>query len=337
LIRRLGERRINDPQNKSYMSSRAKAKAVQMLEDEMDDKVAVAVDEIRGQIQRMRGNASEFAEVFAPVIREGAAPVFHSTSSTSEAVAVNIHSQRREQFGAPTAAPLDFAEGDVRFRMHVSFLNNMMETIMAGKVFTDEYFMRYAKVLQATLPVPLMVHARSERWAIVAAKPRPLELRIPGPNQFEFALHIASFELSGEKFDNPTTATIRYELVKNEFDEYYLERQRDVELESTLPSYQREFLHQKLSAFFAPVLDAGGVAIPEGGTLGSLNTLEFLGVMADQDWLVVGVNVPQEFVDSAMKAAEENPAPVVEPEAQELVLPPPFANDTALSNYPAGT
>ena len=84
-------------------------------------------------------------------------------------------SQRREQFGAATACPLDFAEGDVRFRMHVSFLNNMMETIMAGKVFTDEYFMQYAKVLQADACLcDLMVHSRAQRWAIVAAKPRPL-------------------------------------------------------------------------------------------------------------------------------------------------------------------
>jgi hypothetical protein len=49
--------------------------------------------------------------------------------------------------------------------------------------------------------------------------------------------------------------------------------------------------------------------------------------------------VPQEFVDSAMKAATDNaavPAPEATPEAEEIVLPPPFANDTALSNYPTG-
>ena len=205
-------------------------------------------------------------------VREGAAPAFHSTSSTADAVAVNIQSQRREQFGAATPVPSILPRGDVRFRLHVSFVNNMMETIMAGKVFTDEYFMRYAKVLQPTLPVPLMVHARSERWAIMAAKPRPLELSIPAPNQFEFALNIASMELNGEKFEQPTTATVRYELVKNEFDEYCLERRQDVALESTLPSYQRDFLQQKLSAFFAPILDGGGVAVPDGGSLGSLKS-----------------------------------------------------------------
>ena len=50
----------------------------------------------------------------------------------------------------------------------------------------------------------------------------------------------------------------------------------------------------------------------------------------------MGVNVPQEFVDNAMKASGDNPAAPVAPAAEEIVLPPPFANDSALSNYPAG-
>jgi hypothetical protein len=333
-VRRMGERRINDPENKSYMSSRARSKASQLLETEMDTRIPEAIDEIRAEIARMQGNASEFGEVFAPVVREGAAPYFHGTTSTADVVAVNINSQRREQFGAATPCPTDFAEGDMRFRLHVSFLNNMLETIMAGKMFTDEYFMKYAKVLQPTLPLDLMVHARAQRWAIIAAKPRPLELRIPAPNQFEFALHIASLEVDGEKFIEPTTATIRYELVKNEFDEYYLERTADVEIESSLSKQHREFLHKKLSAVFAPVLDGSGVVVPEGGSLGSLNMLKFLGVKADQDWLVVGVNVPQEFVDQTMKSPEPAAQSPATPKLDETTLPPPFATDSALSSYP---
>ncbi|MDZ4656844.1 MAG: hypothetical protein SH868_04615 [Bythopirellula sp.] len=333
-VRRLGERRINDPANKSHMSRRARAKAVNLLETEMDEKVEIAIDEIRAEIARMQSNASEFGEVFAPVVREGAAPFFHSTASSTDFVAANMMSQRREQFGAATPCPLDFASGDVRFRMHVSFLNNMMETIMAGKMFTDEYFMRYAKVLQPTLPLDLMVHSRTPRWAVIAAKPRPLELRIPAPNQFEFALHIASLEVDGESFNLPTTATVRYELVKNEFEEYYLERTAELEIESSLPTEHRDFLHKKLSAFFAPVLDAGGVSIPEGGSIGSLNSLQFLGVQADQDWLVVGVNVPKEFVDRTMKSREAAATAPAPPTEEKLTLPPPFATDSALSSYP---
>jgi hypothetical protein len=180
-----------------------------------------------------------------------------------------------------------------------------------------------------------MVHSRSQRWAIVAAKPRPLELRIPAPNQFEFVLHVASLEIDGEKFDQPATATVRYELVKNQYDEYYLKRIEDLRLDSQLATFQSDFLHKKLSAFFSPILDAGGVAIPDGDAIGRLNSLKFVGLQADQDWLAVGINVPREFVDEVMRNAVDASALPVEPAPAELELPPPFANDTALSSYPA--
>jgi hypothetical protein len=336
LIARLGERRINDPQNKTHMSRRARSKAVQLLEKEMDSRVGEAIDEIRAEIARTRSGGSEAAAIFAPVVREGAAPYFHSTWSNIDYISAGIMSARREQFGAVTPCPFDFADGDVRVRVHVSFLNNMMETIMAGKMFTDEYFMKYAKVLQPTLPLDLMVHSRTPRWAIIAAKPRPLELSIPSPNVFEFALHIASLEIDGQKFEQPTTVTVRYELVKNDLDEYYLQRDADVAIQSSLPTEHQAFLHKKLSAFFAPVLDGGGVVVPEGGGVGSLNLLKFLGVQADQDWLVLGIDVPAEFIDQAMESREKAALEPLAPEIDASVLPPPFALDEDLSTYPTG-
>lgn len=336
LVKRLGERRIKDPQNKAHMSRRARSKAVELLKTEMDERVGEALDEIRAEIARMRSSGSEGAAIFAPVVREGAAPYFHSTWSNADFVTAGIMSARREQVGAVTPCPLDFADGDVRVRIHVSFLNNMMETIMAGKMFTDEYFMKYAKVLQPTLPLDLMVHSRAPRWAIIAAKPRPLELSIPSPNVFEFALHIASLEVDGQKFEQPTTVSVRYELVKNDLDEYYLQRDEDVIIQSSLSAEHQAFLHKKLSAFFAPILDGGGVVVPEGGGVGSLNLLKFLGVQADQDWLVVGIGVPTEFIDQTIKSREQASSEPVMPEVDSSVLPPPFALDEDLSTYPTG-
>lgn len=335
LVRRLGERRIRDPQNQAHMSSRARAKAVELLEQEMDENVTTAIEEIRAELASMQANAGEFAEVFAPVVREGAAPYFHGTASTMEFVAANIMSQRREQLGAATTCPLDFPEGDVRVRIHTSFLNNLMETIMAGKKFTDEYFMKYAKVLQPTLPLELMVHARAPRWAVVAATPRPLELKIPSANTFEFTFRLAGFEIDGEQFATPTTATVRYLLEKTDLDEYYLKRTGPVELVSTMPQEHQEFLHKKLSAFFAPVLDGGGVIVPEGGGIGALNALVFLGVQAEHDWLVLGIDVPPQVIDDLTAqrtaTADGSSPPVID----EYVLPPVFALDEDLDSYPS--
>jgi hypothetical protein len=84
------------------------------------------------------------------------------------------------------------------------------------------------------------------------------------------------------------------------------------------------------------VLDGGGVIVPEGGTIGALNSLKFLGVLAEQDWLAVGVGVPAEVVADAVtqrEAARAEPGP---PPIDESVLPPAFALDEDLDSYPTG-
>jgi len=171
--------------------------------------------------------------------------------------------------------------------------------------------MKYAQLLQAELPLPLMVHSRSQRWAITTHKHRPLELSLPAPNRLEFVMRIEAVEIDGQTFDAPTTATMRYDLVKNEFGEYALARDGQVQLDTGLPTVAREFLHEKLDAFFAPVLDAGGVAIPDGGVLGKLNAVQPAGVRAEANWITIGVNVPDEVLQSLLdyqRSAEDDTA-----------------------------
>ncbi len=336
-VRRIGTRRVNEPQSRSLMDSRSREKTINLLKEEMDERVGSAIDDIRAEISRMRSTMGQFSEIFAPVIREGAAPVFASTQSSDRTVTVNIHEGRREQFGAAHPCPDMFPQADVVGQMHVSFVNNLLETIMAGKMFTDEYFMKYAKVLQPTLPLDLMVHSRAERWAIIADKPRPLVLEIPQANHFKFTLKIAALEVDGERFTASTQATVRYQLQQNEFGDYFLEREGEVQIDSQLDSPHRDLLQRKLNAFFAPILDGGGVIIPEGGATGPLNSLELLGVHATDDWLAIGYKVPQELVSDFMNAEHGDSASepaISENAALEPELPPPYAVDDTLSTYP---
>ena len=175
---------------------------------------------------------------------------------------------------------------------------------MAGKTFTDKYFMNYGRMLQAELPPPLMVHSRAARWAIVAAKPRPLEITIPAPNHFRIQLRAQQVNIGEEQFFGPTVATIHYTFLKDEFDEYQLKRQGDVELDSSMPAASQDFLLKKLEAFFAPVLDAGGVSLPEGGSLKRLDGLKPKDPIVDRDWLVLGVDVPTHVLRQWMPQAE---------------------------------
>ena len=303
-IRRVGKRRAQEPESYQQMNSRARETASKLIQEQMDDRVATALKGIRSELQQTQVSMDSMQEVLAPVVREGASPHWEGIQSTTDGVIVNAVSQRREQFGAVNRCPPAKSAPDVQFRLHVSFFNNMAETIMAGKTFTDKYFMTYGKILQAELPPPLMVHARSVRWAIVAAKPRPLEITIPAPNQFRIVLRMQQVEIGDETFTGPTIATINYAFSKNEFDEYQLERQGDVELDSTLPEESRDFLLLKLQAFFAPVLDAGGVALPEGGSLGRLRGLQPRDAIADRDWLTLGVDVPTDVLEQWLPLAE---------------------------------
>ena len=289
LMRRVAQRRASEPASKSQMSAHARAKTVSMLEDQMQLQIAKAINEIRSEVQKTNNSLDGFGDVLAPVQREGAVLQLLGTRSTAAAAVLNVLSGRRSQWGAPAPCPHVVEGHGVVTRVHVSFFNNVAETIMAGKTFTDRYFMNYGKILQAELPLPLMVHSRSARWAVIAAKQRPLVLQIPSANRFHFTLRLQGLEYDGETTWTPAVAEVFYELAQNEYGEYRLERAGELQLRTNLDEQNRTFLQRKLSAFFGPVLDGGGVVIPDGGALGKVAELKVPEVIIDRNWIVLQV------------------------------------------------
>ena len=304
-LRRVARRRANEPASKRQMRSHARSNAVSMLEEQMQVRVDEALAEIRGELQNTTNSMEGFGDVGAPIQREGVKVEPLGTRSTSEGLFLDVLSGRREHWGAPTPCPFPATNEGVVGRVHVSFLNNAAETIMAGKRFTDRYFMNYAKIFQAELPLPLMVHSRSKRWAMIAANERPLVLEIPSPSRFEFTLNMQGFEYDGEELAIPGMARVAYELVEDEYGEFRLERDGDLTLETELDTLKRVFIHEKLSAFFAPILDAGGVVIPDGGTLGKLSELQVPEIIIDQNWIVVQVTGLDKFFLERRSASQD--------------------------------
>ncbi len=305
VFRRIGKRRISEPESKQQMNSRASYKAAKLLQEQMDERVRTVIDEIRAELEAARSSFDNVGDVLAPVVREGATPRWAGIQSSSSDITVSGMSQRREQLGAPTYAPAPENPADIHIRLHVSFFNNMLETIMAGKTFTDRYFMRYSRIVQAELPPALMVHARSVRWSVDATKPRPLEISIPAPNRFLIQLRFQKVAIGEEEFTGQTNLTVTYDLVENEYGEYHLQRDGEVLLDSPLPNEQATFLHAKMSAFFAPVLDGSGVALPEGGSVGRLRGLQPQGAHAENNWLTVGINMPDDFLKEWLPVSED--------------------------------
>ena len=300
-IRRVARRRASQPEARSHIRSGGQSRTTELLQENMDERVDDALAEIRAEIAAVQESMGGFREVLAPAVREGAVPDIHGLRSTQSGIELNIAGERRHQLGAVVPYSSDTVGGDVQLRLHVSMVSNTLETILGGKTLSDEFLMRYAKILQAQLPLPLMVHSRSKRWSVTTAKHRPLELRMPAPNRFQFVMRIEAVGIDGQVYDVPATATINYDLAKNDFDERELVRDGEVRLETALPSDARGFLHEKLDAFFAPLLNAGGVAVPDGGVLGAMNGIEPAGFEIANDWIVIGVNVPDEVFDAVMR------------------------------------
>jgi hypothetical protein len=306
--RRIAARRSRQPESRAQMNAEARSTTVEQLQSRLDERVEEAVGKLRADMQRVRSKLNEVSDVTAPLAREGATPYFHGAHSTNDGVALTAYARRRDQFGAPTECPIQSIAGDVLVRVHTSFVNNMAETITGGKTLSDEFFMRYAKVIHAELPLPLMVHSRAPRWALTMARYRPIAFENPAANQFVIVVRVDAVHIDDAVKATPSTARIAYELVENEFDEFELRRQGGVELTSDLDEPTREFLLEKLDAFFGPMLNGGGVVVPEGGVLGALRGLESRGVLAEHEWIVAGWNVPPEVIDELLRLQREESA-----------------------------
>jgi hypothetical protein len=333
-VRRVAQRRANEPAARSHMHHSGHDRTTQLLEENLNERVEAGIAEIKAEFDRVQQAMGGFSDVLAPIVREGAVPRVQGFRSSAAGVELNVAGARRNQFGASVPYENGAAGADVQLRVHISMFNNLAETILGGKRLSDEFLMKYAQLLQAELPLPLMVHARSARWAITTHNHRPLELSLPAPNRLEFVMRIDAVEIDGQTYDVPTTATMDYDLVKNEFGEYALVRDGQVKFDTALPTAARDFLHEKLDAFFAPVLDAGGVAIPDGGVLGTLNGVQPAGVRAEADWITIGMNVPDEVLQSLLQyqRAAGNPTTWYGPRWRDAV----FANLYAVSTVHLG-
>jgi len=328
MMRRIGERRSSQPASQAAMSTGARRKTESLLITELDEQVEYALGEIRSQIEEYQQNLEGFSEVVAPAAREGASPELKGAFSTDKAMVFDVYAQKQGQFGAPVRFVSDLGTADIGAQIHVSFFNNMAETILGGKLLSDEFLMQYAKILQAELPIPLMVHSRAQRWGVLTAKERPLEMQFPEANVVRFLMRIEATEIDGELHQAASLATVDYFLERNAYGEYQLTRRSDVELESNLSEWVAEFLHSKLDAFFAPVLDAGGVEIPEGGLIGSVRDIEPAKVHAENEWLVVHLNIPQSLLDEAIQFQLRRPEHTAMNPKLEVTDPPVLAKDT---------
>jgi hypothetical protein len=307
VVETIARRRAEHPASRSQMNSQARATAVEQLTLKFDERVEEGLDKIQADIERTRTAAGALRDAAAPLAREGAVPTFAGTLSTDSKVQLNVMAKQRGQLGAATALPADLAGGDVVIGVHISFINNMAETILGGKTLSDSFVMKYAKVVHAELPLPLMVHCRTPRWGMTMAKHRPLELVIARPNEVVLISRVVALEVDGVTTEMNAVARMTYAIQQEEFGDVSLVRQGDVELEAEGTPEARQFLATKLEAFFGATLTGGGVIVPAGGALASLKSMQWHGVRADRDWIVSAWDVPAEAIREMIRSQPQTP------------------------------
>jgi hypothetical protein len=310
MLDRIARRRASHPDSRRQMNSQARATATEQVQLKFDERVAEAIDKLIADFQRMRAKLAALQDVTAPLSREGAEPYFASAQTNERGMRLNAYARQRGQFGAVTPCPADAVAGDVVVSFHASLFNNLAETITGGKTLSDEFLMKYAKVVHAELPLPLMVHSRAPRWAFTMAKCRPLAVTIAAPEEITFRVRVDAVQIDGATTDVGATATIAYQLQRDKFGDFALLRKGDVQLDADGPAAVRAFVHEKLDAFFGPVLNGGGVIVPEGGAMGAIRSLEWQGLYAGDDWIVTAWNVPDVAIDELVRFQEQTAAAV---------------------------
>jgi len=309
LARTVALRRASEPQSRSLMNQSTRSTTVKHLRASFDARVDDAIAKLRSDAARIQSSLRDYQDVAAPLAREGAVPYFAAAESSASGILLSAYARQRGQLGAAAACPNHSIDAELVVRVHVSTFNNMAETITGGKTLSDEFFMKYAKVLHAELPLPLMVHSRAPRWAFTMAKHRPIELRTAGLNQLTFIVRIDAVDFDGATSATPARAEISYLLERDDLGDYSLQRMGAVQLETAARPDIRDFVLQKVDAFFGPTLNGGGVVIPAGGLLGAVSGVQLRGIQAEHEWIVAGWDVPSETINALMRFYDEKAAP----------------------------
>ena len=317
IVERLAWRKVSSPRVNQATQAQANRSATTQISSTFEAEIAHAMTESQAKLAKLQKAAEGFSEITAPFEREGSVPVFSGSSSTQNEIFLEASQIRGPQFGAPTRCQVDFdvsklgQSADVMGCVHESFINNTFETAWGGKWISDEYFMEMAKILQAELPLDLMVHSRTPHWRF---QPRPLQPVIWSlenkADEMSVTVHLDQLEYGAQTYSGPVTATTRYALQKDEHGAYLLARTIPVQLEwPSAPSAEVfEAIDRKFQALLAEKLDAKGIVIPDGGFTGVIAKVEQHFVSSNGGWLYFAVPVTDKLLDEAM-ALQSTPLP----------------------------
>lgn len=309
LVERLAWRKVSSPLVNQATQTHANQSAATQISSTFEAEIEQAMAESQAKLAKLQKAVEGFAEITAPVEREGSVPEFSGSSTTGNEIFLEATQIKGPQFGAPTRCQTGFdiskmgKSADVMGCVHESFINNTFETAWGGKWISDEYFMEISKILQAELPLDLMVHSRTPRWRFHPRTLQPVIWNLESKTDaMGITVHLDQLEYGAEVYQGPITASTQYALQKDEYGAYLLARTAPVQLDwPSAPSAEvLEAINRKFQALLAEKLDAKGIVIPDGGFTGIIAKVEPHFVSSTGGWLYFAVPVTDKLLDEAM-------------------------------------
>lgn len=164
LVERMARRRANKkvPQVEQEVSRLAEERVTARLRDEVS-KMAVQV------------NQSIAEKAKGPLVAAGAWPRTNFTTSESGLTLTAFPAGPARDIETPR--PDDWkTNADIAVCVHESLIEQVVDRLLGGKEVSDQQILRIVELLTGTAPRPLWVHERSERWSVVLAAARPVEI-----------------------------------------------------------------------------------------------------------------------------------------------------------------
>lgn len=190
--RLLGRRRVEREvyQRRSVTEQVVVKRAERYVREELDKETVLAVEPLQRWYRQ---------NVFIPFVQAGNFPEKFQGSSLQDSIFLTITQATPFQLAAPTSPPELENEGDLSLRFHVSLINNLAASLLAGQTIVEA---RLADGLQKRfgwVPKGLQVADRRRAWTMTFQQENPLTMEI-GEGSFVVRLRADRFTVGDTQY-----------------------------------------------------------------------------------------------------------------------------------------
>jgi hypothetical protein len=290
LVERMAWRRVNQmqPEAERAAAERAARRAEQQLEEEAGTPLSHLHEEY-------------VQNVYEPLVSKGALPDTRLITTDDRLAIMFYRSDDKNGGEDDDSSKLPIPSYDIAACLNDNFVNEMAARTLSGRTVTDEQLGNLMLTLVGKTPHPLWVHANADRWRIVAAAERPLDVSF-ADDLVSITLRIAEVYCGERGFHSLSEVSAKYSLEITQ-DGPHLIRVGDVEVklaESSATAGEiaqwQQLLRRKFSGVFLSELYFDGLTPPAGGTWGKLRRLELKKLSAREGWFAVGYEMHEVHV-----------------------------------------